>query len=164
MSPPHGRRSGGAGGRHQVPGPPHHLGSLLVPEHRPPGEEGTTTALLPQEAETGWPLLSVARQLLQGHNREHPLPRCDCVVRQQHGTGEETTGTGGQNCSGHRRPPPSGSGLNIHGPGQEEGKIHGHRPQPPGPETLCTTSIRKEVQEHPQHHQQTKEQFLLQSC
>ncbi|KAI3366867.1 hypothetical protein L3Q82_009518 [Scortum barcoo] len=49
-------------------------------------KKGSTKTLLPQEAETCWTLPSAPDKLLQGHNREHPLPQCSSVVWQLHCT------------------------------------------------------------------------------
>ena len=60
--------------------------------------------------------------------------------------------------------PPPWLGLYIRRPSQEESKSHRHGPQPPGPQTVRTASIRKAVQEYPHHHQQTEGQLLSKSC
>ncbi|KAI3369120.1 hypothetical protein L3Q82_025437, partial [Scortum barcoo] len=53
---------------------------VIVDYRSSPGKEGSTKTLLPQEAETCWTLPSAPDKLLQGHNREHPLPQCSSVV------------------------------------------------------------------------------------
>lgn len=83
---------------HQVSGYPHQFQPDLVSEHFPSGEEGSTEAFLPKEAETGWTFLSAAHKSLQSHNREHPLSQCINVVWGCN-TGQEEPPTGGENGS-----------------------------------------------------------------
>lgn len=52
---------GGVCGLHQIPRPPHHLGSDLVTEHLRSDDEGPTKNLLPQETEES----GLSLQLLQ---------------------------------------------------------------------------------------------------
>lgn len=42
----------------------------------------STKTVLPQETEEGWTVTSVVEELLQSHDREHPLPQYNCVAWQ----------------------------------------------------------------------------------
>ncbi|KAI3358974.1 hypothetical protein L3Q82_015359 [Scortum barcoo] len=68
------------------------------------------------EAETCWTLPSAPDKLLQGHNREHPLPQCSSVVWQLHCTRLKGLSPGGENSTGNYRlcgKSSSRPGLNI---------------------------------------------------
>ncbi|KAI3362593.1 hypothetical protein L3Q82_001681 [Scortum barcoo] len=116
----------------------------LVHEHSSPGKEGSTKTLLPQEAETCWTLPSAPDKLLQGHNREHPLPQCSSVVWQLHCTRPKGLSPGGENSTGgllEVHLPDLDS--NIRWPDAEEGPTYCRRPYPPGKWTVRTASIWK---------------------
>ncbi|KAI3352931.1 hypothetical protein L3Q82_019494 [Scortum barcoo] len=73
-------------------------------------------------------------KLLQGHNREHPLPQCNSVVWQLHcGQDRKRLSPGGENSTGDCGKSSSRLGLNISLAGcRRRPDILPHRPYPPG--------------------------------
>ncbi|KAI3368718.1 hypothetical protein L3Q82_025413 [Scortum barcoo] len=90
-----------------------------------------------RKLETCWTLPSAPDKLLQGHNREHPLPQCSSVVWQLHCTRPKGLSPGGENSTGDCGKSSSRPGLNIRWPDAEEGPTYCHRPYPPGKWTVC---------------------------
>ncbi|KAI3363084.1 hypothetical protein L3Q82_011537, partial [Scortum barcoo] len=69
-------------------------------------------------------LSSALDKLLQGHNREHPLPQCSSVVWQLHCTRPKGLSPGGENSTGDCGKSSSRAGLNICWPDPEEGPTY----------------------------------------
>ncbi|KAI3363758.1 hypothetical protein L3Q82_001370 [Scortum barcoo] len=87
-----------------------------------------------RKAETCWTLPSAPDKLLQGHNREHPLPS---LVGQLHCTRPKRLSPGGENGTGDCGKSSSRPGLNIRWPDAEEGPTYCHaETHPPGQWTL----------------------------
>ena len=87
-------------------------------------KKGPTKTFFPQETERGWTLPPPARELLQVHNREHPLSQRDGVVWQLHGKGQKGSGQGGENGSENSGESTPKSVLTIHQPPPEEGQVY----------------------------------------
>ncbi|KAI4890616.1 hypothetical protein NFI96_006819, partial [Prochilodus magdalenae] len=117
----------------------------LEQQHFQSGQEGTSTALLPQAVEASWARELGPHLLLQMYGEERPMLQHQRVARKLLCCRQESSAEGGEGCTEVCRSQPPHHHRHLHLQMQEEGHLHHEGPHSPSTLIVCPAPLRQET-------------------